>query len=152
MVNVSIIIGSESDSDLGEAAEAVLGEFGVSCEVVVYSAHRNPEGLEEYLDTSDASVFIAIAGLSAALPGFVAAHTLRPVVGVPRSVKLGGLDALLSTVQMPTGVPVACVGIDSAKNAAILAVEILALWDEELRRRLGEYRRRRAARSSSPRT
>ncbi|MCW3991690.1 MAG: 5-(carboxyamino)imidazole ribonucleotide mutase [Candidatus Bathyarchaeota archaeon] len=152
MVSVSIIMGSESDRELGEAAEALLREFAVSCELVVYSAHRNPKDLEEYLDASDASVYIAIAGLSAALPGFIAAHTLKPVVGVPRAVKLLGLDALLSTVQMPTGVPVACVGVDSAKNAAILAVEILALGDEGLRRRLGEYRRERAARTSSPRT
>jgi len=152
MVSVSIIMGSESDRELGEAAEAVLREFGVSCELEVYSAHRNPKALEEHLDASDASVYIAIAGLSAALPGFIASHTLKPVVGVPRAVKLGGLDALLSTAQMPTGVPVACVGIDSAKNAALLAVEILALGDEGLRRRLGEYRRRRASRTASPRT
>ncbi|MFQ6054266.1 MAG: AIR carboxylase family protein, partial [Candidatus Bathyarchaeia archaeon] len=117
--------------------------FGVSCELVVHSAHRNPEALEEYLDASGAAVYIAIAGLSAALPGFIASRTLRPVIGVPREVRLLGLDALLSTVQMPTGVPVAAVGIDSSKNAAILAVEILALGDEELRGRLGEYRRRR---------
>ena len=152
MVSVSIIMGSESDRELGEAAEALLREFGVSCELGVYSAHRNPKALEEYIAASEASVYIAIAGLSAALPGFIAAHTLKPVVGVPRAVKLLGLDALLSTVQMPTGVPVACVGIDSAKNAALLAVEILALGDEGLRRRLGKYRCRRAARTSSPRT
>lgn len=152
MVSVSIIMGSESDRELGEAAEALLKEFGVSCELVIYSAHRDPKELEEYIAASGASVYVAIAGLSAALPGFIAAHTLRPVVGVPREVKLLGLDALLSTVQMPTGVPVACVGVDSAKNAAILAVEILSLGDDGLRRRLGEYRRRRAARTSSPRT
>lgn len=151
MVSVSIIIGSESDRGLGEQVEAMLKDFGVSCELKVYSAHRNPKALEEYIAASDASVYIAIAGLSAALPGFIAAHTLRPVIGVPKAVKLGGLDALLSTVQMPTGVPVACVGIDSAKNAALLAAEILALGDEGLRRRLEEYRRRRAARTSSPR-
>jgi len=152
MVSVSIVMGSESDRELGEAAESLLREFGVGCELVVHSAHRNPRALEEYLDASDASVYIAIAGLSAALPGFIASHTVRPVVGVPRAVKLGGLDALLSTVQMPTGVPVACVGVDSAKNAALLAVEILAIGDEGLRRRLEEYRWKRAARNSSPRT
>ncbi|MFQ6053292.1 MAG: 5-(carboxyamino)imidazole ribonucleotide mutase [Candidatus Bathyarchaeia archaeon] len=152
MVSVSIIMGSESDRELGREVEAMLAEFGVSCDLKVYSAHRNPKALEEYLEVSDASVYIAIAGLSAALPGFIAAHTLRPVVGVPRSVKLGGLDALLSTVQMPTGVPVACVGIDSAKNAALLAAEILALGDEDLERRLEDYRRRRASRTSPPRT
>jgi len=147
LVSVSIIIGSESDSELGEKAEGILKELGVGCEIQVYSAHRNPKALEEYIEATDSSVFIAVAGLSAALPGFIAAHTLRPVIGVPRDVKLGGLDALLSIVQMPTGVPVACVGIDSAKNAALLAAEILALEDEELRRRLEEYRRRRASRT-----
>jgi len=152
MVSVSIIIGSESDRELGDEAEAVLRELGVSCELKVYSAHRNPKALEEYIDASDASIFIAVAGLSAALPGFIAAHTLRPVVGVPRAVKLEGLDAFLSMVQMPTGVPVACVGIDSAKNAALLAAEILALGDEDLKRRLEEDRRRSSSRTSSPRT
>jgi len=147
LVSVSIIIGSESDSELGEKAEGILKELGVGCEIQVYSAHRNPKALEEYIESSDSSVFIAVAGLSAALPGFIAAHTLRPVIGVPRAVKIGGLDALLSIVQMPTGVPVACVGIDSARNAALLAAEILALEDEELRRRLEGYRRRRASRT-----
>jgi len=152
LVSVSIIMGSESDRVLGEDAAEILKDFGVEYDLRVYSAHRNPKELEEYLDSSDSMVFIAIAGLSAALPGFIAAHTLKPVVGVPKAVKIGGLDALLSTVQMPTGVPVACVGIDSAKNAALLAAEILALGDEDLRRRLEDYRRRRASRTSSPRT
>ena len=152
MVKISIIIGSESDMALGEEAMNLLKELAVSCELRVYSAHRNPKELIAYIAASDASVFIAIAGLSAALPGFIAANTLRPVVGVPRAVRLGGLDALLSTVQMPTGVPVACVGIDSAKNGALLAAAILALGDEELRRSLQEYRRRRASRTSSVRT
>lgn len=151
MVKVSIIIGSNSDRELGDEAEALLQEFDVSCELEVYSAHRNPKALEDYLNTSNASVYVAIAGLSAALPGFIAAHTLCPVIGVPRAVKLGGLDALLSTVQMPTGVPVACVGIDSAKNAVLLAVEILALNDGILREKLVEYRRKRSSRISSPR-
>lgn len=152
LVSVSIIIGSESDRALGEQAESILRDLGVGCEVKVFSAHRNPKALEEYIETSDASVFIAVAGLSAALPGFIAAHTLRPVVGVPRAVKLEGLDALFSIVQMPTGVPVACVGIDSSKNAALLAAEILALEDEGLSQRLEDDRRRRASRTSSPRT
>jgi 5-(carboxyamino)imidazole ribonucleotide mutase len=133
MVRVSIVIGSESDRDLGEKAEAVLDEFGVENELVVYSAHRSP-------------------GLSAALPGFIAAHTLKPVIGVPKDVKLGGLDSLLSIVQMPPGVPVACVGIDNAQNAALLGIEILALGDDGLREKLAEYRRSRAAKTSSPRT
>ncbi len=140
MVQVSIVIGSESDRELAEKASSILTELGVEHEIVVYSAHRDPEGLKQYLETADAEVFIAIAGLSAALPGFIAAHTLKPVIGVPRAVRLLGLDALLSMVQMPTGVPVAVVGIDSAKNAALLAAEILALRDEDLRERLKDYR------------
>jgi len=139
---VSVVVGSRSDLELAEKAVEVLRELGVECEVRVLSAHRNPKELEEYISKSDAEVFIAIAGLSAALPGYIASRTLKPVIGVPRSVKLGGLDALLSTVQMPTGVPVACVGIDNPKNAALLAAEVLGLKYEEVRSRLAEYRRR----------
>lgn len=142
MPKVSVVVGSRSDLELAEKAVEVLRELGVECEVRVLSAHRNPKELEEYVSKSDAEVFIAIAGLSAALPGYIASRTLKPVVGVPRSVKLGGLDALLSTVQMPTGVPVACVGIDNPKNAALLAAEVLGLKYEEVRSRLAEYRRR----------
>ena len=142
MPKVSVVIGSRSDLELAEKAVEVLRELGVECEVRVLSAHRNPKELEEYISKSDAEVFIAIAGLSAALPGYIASRTLKPVIGVPRSVKLGGLDALLSTVQMPTGVPVACVGIDNARNAAILAAEVLGLKYGEVRSRLAEYRRR----------
>ena len=148
MAFVSVIIGSESDRELAENAVAMLKEFGVDEELRALSAHRNPKELTEYIESSKASVFIAIAGLSAALPGFVAAHTLKPVIGVPKEVKLGGLDSLLSIAQMPTGVPVACVGIDAAKNAALLAVEILALQDKELRNKLMAYRGRAASSSS----
>ena len=142
MVQVSIVIGSESDRELAEKASGILTELGIEHEIVVYSAHRDPDGLRRYLERVDAEVFIAIAGLSAALPGFIAAHTLKPVIGVPRAVRLLGLDALFSMVQMPTGVPVAVVGIDSAKNAALLAAEMLALRDEGIRRRLKAYRER----------
>jgi len=135
-------MGSNSDRELGEKAKALLNEFGVKSEIRILSAHRNPKELEEYIEESEAEVFIAIAGLSAALPGYIAARTVRPVIGVPREVKLGGLDALLSIAQMPRGVPVACVSIDGATNAALLAIEILALKDSELKRRLLEYRRR----------
>lgn len=141
-MKVSIIMGSSSDRELGEKAKALLDEFGVESEIRVLSAHRNPRELERYIEESGAEVFIAIAGLSAALPGYIAARTVRPVIGVPREVKLGGLDALLSIAQMPRGVPVACVSIDGATNAALLAVEILALKDPELERRLLEYRGR----------
>ena len=142
MPKVSVVVGSRSDLEVAEKAVEVLRELGIECEVRVLSAHRNPKELEEYISKSDAEVFIAIAGLSAALPGYIASRTLKPVIGVPRSVKLGGLDALLSTVQMPTGVPVACVGIDNPKNAALLAAEVLGLKYGEVRSRLAEYRRR----------
>jgi len=144
MVQVSVIIGSKSDQALGDKAVAMLDDFGVSYELNVISAHRNPDRLAGYVKSSDAQVFITVAGLAAALPGAVAAHTIKPVIGVPKEVKLGGLDSLLSIVQMPTGVPVATVGIDGANNASLLAVEILALGDEGLRDKLLEYRRRRA--------
>lgn len=151
MVRVSVIMGSESDREVGEKAQATLEEFGVDYELKVYSAHRTPKALVEYVESSDASVFIAIAGLSAALPGVIAAHTLKPVIGVPKDAKLGGLDALLSIVQMPPGVPVACVGIDNTRNAALLAIEILSLSDGTLMEKMRDYRERRAARTSSPR-
>ncbi len=152
MVRISIVMGSESDRELGEKAKAVLDDFGVENDLAVHSAHRSPGTLREYVESSEAGVFIAVAGLSAALPGFIAAHTLKPVIGVPKDVKLGGLDSLLSIVQMPPGVPVACVGIDNARNAALLGIEILALGDEGLREKLAEYRRLRAVKTSSPRT
>jgi len=150
MVMVSVIMGSESDRDVGEKAQAILEEFGVDYELKVYSAHRTPKALVEHVESSDASVYIAIAGLSAALPGVIAAHTLKPVIGVPKDAKLGGLDALLSIVQMPPGVPVACVGIDNARNAALLAIEILSLSDGTLMEKMRDYRERRATRTSSP--
>lgn len=152
MVRVSIVMGSESDREVGEKASAILDDFGVDHELEVYSAHRNPTMLREYVKSSNASVFIAIAGLSAALPGAIASHTIKPVIGVPKEVKLSGLDSLLSIVQMPTGVPVACIGIDNSRNAALLAIEILALLDSTLKMKLEDYRQRRAARISSRRT
>jgi 5-(carboxyamino)imidazole ribonucleotide mutase len=147
MVKVSVVLGSDSDREVGDKAVAMLGDFGVEHELAVYSSHRDPDGLKKYVDSSDASIFIAVAGLSAALPGVIASHTVRPVIGVPKEAKLGGLDSLLSIVQMPPGVPVACVGIDNARNAALLAIEILALNDEGLRKKLEEYRERRRVRT-----
>jgi 5-(carboxyamino)imidazole ribonucleotide mutase len=147
MVKVSVVLGSDSDREVGDKAVAMLDEFGVENELVVYSAHRDPDGLKKYVDSSDASIFIAVAGLSAALPGAIASHTVRPVIGVPKEAKLGGLDSLLSIVQMPPGVPVACVGVDNARNAALLAIEVLALNDEGLKKNLEEYRERRRART-----
>ncbi|MBS7620394.1 5-(carboxyamino)imidazole ribonucleotide mutase [Candidatus Bathyarchaeota archaeon] len=148
MVLVSVIMGSTSDRELGEKAASTLKEFGVDCELRILSAHRTPKELAEYVEKSSASIYIAIAGLSAALPGFIAAHTLKPVIGVPKDVKLGGLDSLLSIVQMPPGVPVACVGIDSIENAVLLAVEILSLADRRLEERLKDYRLKIASFSS----
>lgn len=135
---VAVIIGSKSDMKIAEGAISVLEELKIPYELKVLSAHRNPKELEEYIKTSNAQVFIAIAGLAAHLPGFIASRTTKPVIGVPVSVKLGGLDALLSIVQMPSGVPVASVGIDNAKNAALLAARILSLMDEELSKKLSE--------------
>ncbi|MEX2707120.1 MAG: 5-(carboxyamino)imidazole ribonucleotide mutase [Candidatus Freyarchaeota archaeon] len=124
---VSIVMGSESDREIAMKAAEVLDNNGVSHEVRVLSAHRNPKELEEYINAAESKVFIAVAGLAAHLPGFIASRTEKPVIGVPVSSKLGGLDALLSIVQMPSGVPVACVGIDNARNAAYLALRILKL-------------------------
>lgn len=125
MVTVAILIGSESDREIALRSSKVLEGAGVEYEIRVISAHRNPDELDKYMSNSDAEVFIAIAGLSAALPGVIASRTKRPVIGVPVSSKLGGMDALLSIVQMPRGVPVACVGIDNGENAALLALRIL---------------------------
>jgi len=122
---VSIIIGSKSDLEVAKRAEQTLDELGISHQTQVLSAHREPKKLEEYLSNSKAKVFIAIAGLAAHLPGFVASRTQKPVIGVPVNKALGGLDSLLSIVQMPKGVPVCAVGIDSAENAAYLAKRIL---------------------------
>jgi len=126
MVDVAILSGSASDAAIVEKAAAVLAKNGITCDIKVISAHREPDRLEEYIKISDCKVYIAIAGLSAALPGFIASRTERPVIGVPVSGKvMGGLDALLSIVQMPKGVPVACVGVDNGENAALLAIRIL---------------------------
>ena len=143
-MKVLVVMGSKSDSHIAERVTAVLDEFGVDYDVEVASAHRNPKKVEE-LAKKDYDVFIAIAGLSAALPGVIAAHTVRPVIGVPVSAKLNGLDALLSIAQLPPGVPVATVGIDNGKNAALLAIEILAVKNEELREKLEEYRKKMRA-------
>jgi 5-(carboxyamino)imidazole ribonucleotide mutase len=126
-VLVSIIMGSDSDKEIAAKAEEVLSEQGIAFETKVISAHRQPEQLADYVKASQAKVFITIAGLAAALPGVVASQTKKPVIGVPCSGNrgLGGLDALLSIVQMPSGVPVATVGIDNGKNAAHLAIRIL---------------------------
>jgi 5-(carboxyamino)imidazole ribonucleotide mutase len=138
-VEVLIVLGSKSDSDVGKKAGSILDEFGVDYEMVVASAHRTPDLLRDLIRNTTARVFIAIAGLSAALPGTIAAHTTKPVIGVPVSGKLN-LDAVLSVSQMPPGVPVAAVGLDRGENAALLAVQILAVRDEHLAEKLKDHR------------
>ncbi len=125
MSDIAVISGSKSDQEIVDKILRRLEEKGASYEHKILSAHRNPNELEQYISECNARVFIGVAGLSAALPGYIASRTARPVIGVPVSAKLGGLDALLSIVQMPPGVPVACVGIDSGENAALLALRIL---------------------------
>jgi 5-(carboxyamino)imidazole ribonucleotide mutase len=138
---VAVVLGSKSDEALGTEIARLLKEYGVETDYRILSAHRNPDELAAFVKDSDAEVFIAIAGLSAALPGAIASKTVKPVIGVPREVKLGGLDALLSIVQMPPGIPVATVGIENWKNAAILAMEILSLGHPELAKKLRDARR-----------
>jgi len=140
---VAIVMGSRSDLPVAERAAGVLRELGIGYTVTVASAHRTPERVRQIVESSDADVFIAIAGLSAALPGAVAALTDRPVIGVPVSGKVN-LDSILAIVQMPPGVPVAAVGLDRGDNAAVLAAQILALGDPALRKRLAEHRARAA--------
>jgi 5-(carboxyamino)imidazole ribonucleotide mutase len=129
MTDVMVIAGSKSDEKIVEKATKILGEEKIKYTVEYASAHREPGKVAKIVKGTDAKVFIAIAGLSAALPGVVASQTKKPVIGVPVESKLGGLDALLSIAQMPKGVPVACVGVDNGQNAAYLAKRILDLCD-----------------------
>ncbi len=142
---MGIVTGSASDKPLVEKVTAVLDEFGIVWEWNILSAHRTPNKVAKYTKEAEArglKVLIGIAGLAAALPGCLAAHTLLPVIGVPGdSGPLSGVDALHSIVQMPPGIPVATVGIGNGKNAAYLAIHILALFTPELRERLNVYRR-----------
>ena len=141
---VGVLYGSKSDTKKMKGCLDILEKLGISYEINVISAHRNPEETAEYARYAEKrglKVIIAGAGLSAALPGMVAAHTSIPVIGVPISAGvLGGMDSLLSVVQMPPGVPVASMGINNSKNAAIFAASILALGDDEIRKRLKELR------------
>ena len=124
---ISIIAGSASDKEVYEKAENVLKENNIQYDLQIISAHRDPEKLDKYISSCESLIYIAVAGLSAALPGVIASKTDRPVIGVPVSANLGGLDSLLSIVQMPPRVPVGCVGIDRGDNAAYLAIRILNL-------------------------
>lgn len=139
-MKVSVVMASKSDEKVGKKAIEILEEFGIDYEVIYASAHRTPEKIKEIAE-NDSDVFIAIAGLSAALPGSIASYTTKPVIGVPVSGKVN-LDAILSIVQMPPGIPVASVGLDRGDNAGLLAVEILALKDKKLSEKLHEYRRK----------
>jgi 5-(carboxyamino)imidazole ribonucleotide mutase len=145
---VAILMGSESDMDVMTKASAVLDEFGVDSETNVISAHRKPRALVAYIEEAESrgvSVFICGAGMAAALPGVVAAHTTRPVIGVPiESGSLRGMDALLAIAQMPPNVPVACVAVNGARNAGILAVQIMASADEVLAKKFAEFKRKLA--------
>lgn len=140
---VGIITGSKSDLPIIEKAEAILKDFGIAYELKVASAHRTPKEVESFAKNAEKEfdLIIAAAGMAAALPGVVAAHTTLPVIGIPiHSPSLSGHDALFSIVQMPPGVPVATVAIDGAKNAAILAVQILALKYPALKAKLKKHK------------
>jgi 5-(carboxyamino)imidazole ribonucleotide mutase len=146
MRRVAVLLGSKSDEHLMAGCTDYLAKFGIPHDVRVSSAHRQPEETAAFVRAAEAdgyAVIIAAAGMAAHLAGFAAAHTTLPVIGVPlEGSALNGLDALYSTVQMPAGIPVATVAIGSAgaKNAAVLAAEILALNDDGLRRKLAEFR------------
>ena len=149
MKKVAILMGSDSDFGVMSKVVSVLKEFEIPVEVHVYSAHRTPEKVAEFATNAKDNgfgVIIAGAGMAAALAGVVAGHTTLPVIGVPlKSNVLEGVDALLSTVMMPSGIPVATVAIDGSKNAAYLAAQILAIGDEELAKKVLENRQKQSA-------
>jgi 5-(carboxyamino)imidazole ribonucleotide mutase len=142
---VGIVMGSISDEPIMKKASDTLKEFGIEYEIHVLSAHRMPNKTKEFasnLDKAGIGVVIAGAGKAAHLPGVIAAYTTSPVIGVPiKTSDLGGMDSLLSIVQMPPGVPVACVAINGAKNAALLAIQILALSDKEVAAKLEQFKK-----------
>lgn len=146
-MDVQIILGSISDKEIAKKAVDVLKEFGVEYNVTVASAHRTPERVENVIKEAHekgVKVFIAIAGLAAHLPGVIASKTVKPVIGVPVDSNLDGLEALLSIVQMPPGIPVACVGIGRGDNAALLVCEILGACDGSMQNKLQKYRAKMA--------
>ena len=144
MPQVRIILGSKSDVEQCEAVQQILRQFGIDYDFHISSAHRNPEKTVQLAKNAEAEgvqVIIAAAGMAAHLPGVIASYTILPVIGVPLvSGNLSGMDALLSIVQMPTGVPVASVAIGGVKNAALLAIQILALHNPELKEKLRIYK------------
>ena len=148
MKKVGIVMGSTSDLPVVRKAAEVLKEFGVPCEMHVYSAHRTPVEARDFAVNARENgfgVIIAAAGMAAHLAGAMAAGTTLPVIGLPLKSSFEGMDALLATVQMPSGIPVAAVAVDGAKNAAYLAVEILALSEPELTEKLEAFRQKQAA-------
>jgi len=138
-MKIQIILGSNSDIPIAEKAEKILKEFSVVYDIKIASAHRTPDYLKELVEKNNADVFIGVAGLSAALPGAIAAYTIKPVIGVPVSGKVN-FDSILSIVQMPPGIPVAAVGLDRGDNAALLAVQILSVKDKKLVEEMKKYR------------
>lgn len=148
MKKVAVIMGSDSDLPVVEKAFGVFKEFGVPFETHVFSAHRTPAEAKAFTESAYENGFgaiVAAAGMAAHLAGAIAANTVLPVIGIPvKSAGLGGMDALLSTAQMPSGIPVATVAIDGAKNAAYLAVEILAVEDKALHAKLVASRKKAA--------
>lgn len=148
---IGIIMGSDSDLPIMQKAFEVCKEFNIPFEVKILSAHRTPEEHAEYSRTAEErglKVIIAAAGGAAHLPGVTAANTTLPVIGVPiKGKSFEGMDSLLSIVQMPSGIPVATVAVDGAKNAALLAIEILAIEDNNIKEKLKEYRVKMAAAS-----
>lgn len=148
-MKVAILMGSESDDPKLQPAYDTLTEFGVDYDRRVISAHRAPELLSRYVQDAPArgiTAFICAAGMAAHLAGAVAAQTTLPVIGIPIGATMNGLDALLATVQMPPGVPVATVAIDGSKNAALLAIQILALSDNGLAQKLQDFKKNMADR------
>lgn len=147
-IKIAVIVGSSSDIEQIQKGLDVVKDFGIGYELKVLSAHRTPEELQEYVKRSESEgveIFIAAAGKAAALPGVVASIVTVPVIGIPiKSAFLDGLDSLLSIVQMPEGIPVGCVGISSAVNAALYAIEILSLKYPPLRKKLCDYRKKQA--------
>jgi len=139
-MKILIILGSKSDMPVAEKAEKILKKFSVDYEIKVASAHRTPDYLKKLVEKSGTDVFIGVAGLSAALPGSIAAHTTKPVIGVPVSGKVN-FDSILSIVQMPPGIPVGAVGLDRGDNAALLAIQILSIKDKKLSDEMKKYRK-----------
>jgi 5-(carboxyamino)imidazole ribonucleotide mutase len=153
---VGIVLGSDSDLPIMEETARILQEFGVSYEMTIASAHRSPELAAEYARTAEErglAVIISGAGMAAHLPGVLAAYSCLPVIGVPlKGGALSGLDALYSVVQMPPGVPVAAVAVDGARNATLLAIQMLSIKDMELRERFRDYKQELAEKAEKLKT